>query len=269
MTQYVFDNARQEAARRFDALAELYDPITTRHLEALGVQEGWRCLEVGGGSGSVAAWLARRVGPSGRVVVTDINPRHLVSLSDLGRAGLEVRQHDIAVDPLEPASFDLIHERLVLIHVPNREAALRNMATALKPGGWLVLEDFDPTFASLTWPTEHQTFAALYDKMQRAVQQLLLAHGGSTDLGRQLPALLRKAGLESIGAEGHFALVPGGSIGAQLDRANFEQVRAEAVGAGLITEAEVDQVLVGLDDPTMAVSTRFLVSAWGRGPHGT
>src|SRR5215213_8379777 len=152
MTQYVFDNAKQQAAQRFNALAELYDPITTRHLDAIGVEEGWHCLEIGGGSGTIATWLAHRVTPSGRVLVTDIDPRHLTAVGELRLPNLEVQRHDIAVDPLPERAFELIHERLVLIHVRDRAAALHTMVQALKPGGWLVVEDFDPTFASLTWP---------------------------------------------------------------------------------------------------------------------
>jgi ubiquinone/menaquinone biosynthesis C-methylase UbiE len=267
MTQYVFDNAKQQAAQRFNALAELYDPITTRHLDAIGVEEGWHCLEIGGGSGTIATWLAHRVTPSGRVLVTDIDPRHLTALGELRLPNLEVQRHDIAVDPLPERAFELIHERLVLIHVRDRAAALHTMVQALKPGGWLVVEDFDPTFASLTWPADDPSFATLYDKMQHAVQTLLLAHGGATDLGRQLPRLLRSFGLEAIGAEGHFALSPGGSIGERLDRSNFEQVRGEAVSAGLITDREVDDLLARMDNPAMAVSTRFMFTTWGQRPH--
>ncbi len=46
-------------------------------------------------------------------------------------------------DDLPTAQFDLIHARLVLIHIPAREAVLERLVTALRPGGWLVIEDFD------------------------------------------------------------------------------------------------------------------------------
>ena len=58
---------------------------------------GWRCLEVGGGSGSIANWLADRVGDTGSVVVTDIDPRFL---NRSPRRNVEVRRHDISTDPL-------------------------------------------------------------------------------------------------------------------------------------------------------------------------
>src|SRR5437899_8672325 len=100
---YVLDNAAKEASARFDALAAMYDPVTIRHLQNRGVSPGWHCLEVGGGGGSIAAWLAARVGSAGHVVVTDIDPRFLESLQV---PNLEVRRHDIVNDPLPEAALD-------------------------------------------------------------------------------------------------------------------------------------------------------------------
>jgi len=87
---YVLDNAGEQARARFDALSAVFDPGTIRHLETCGIGSGWHCLEVGGGGGSIAAWLSKRVGPTGRVLVTDIDPRHLQSLKF---HNLEVRSH--------------------------------------------------------------------------------------------------------------------------------------------------------------------------------
>ena len=58
--QYVFDNAGDQTPNRFGALETLFDPLTIRHLTSCGVSAGWRCLEIGGGSGSIARWLGER-----------------------------------------------------------------------------------------------------------------------------------------------------------------------------------------------------------------
>src|SRR3982751_1156180 len=110
-TPYLLNNAGMQAPARFAALAAMFDPGTKRHLTSRGVAQGWNCLEVGGGGGSIAAWLAERVGPSGRVLVTDIDPRHLETLH---LPNVEVRRHDILTAPLPAGAFDLIHVRLVL-----------------------------------------------------------------------------------------------------------------------------------------------------------
>src|SRR5262245_15816586 len=98
MTNYIFDNAAErETGERFSNLELLHDPHTVRHLLEAGVGRGWRCLEIGGGSGSIARWLANCVGPEGHVLVTDIDPRFLANISG---ANIEVRRHDIGADSL-------------------------------------------------------------------------------------------------------------------------------------------------------------------------
>src|SRR5262245_7876226 len=109
MTRYIFDNAATaETAERFASLDALYNFRTFRFLETTGIGPGWRCLEVGGGSGSAAAWMAERVGPSGYVLVTDLDPRLMESAARCKFANMEVRRHDIGTDPLPEAAFDLI-----------------------------------------------------------------------------------------------------------------------------------------------------------------
>src|SRR5262249_9995586 len=101
---------------RLGLLTRLTDPIPTRRLLRLGVGAGWDCLDVGAGDGSVARWLADRVGPQGRVVATDLDPRFLIGL-DLHN--LEVRRHDLVRDDLEAGGYDLVHCRFVLMHLPD------------------------------------------------------------------------------------------------------------------------------------------------------
>jgi len=88
-SRYVFDNAvTAETEQRFAGLEAALDPSTFRYLSGIGVTSGWVCWEVGAGSGSIATWLAERVGPTGRVLATDIDPR-FIPVSRL--AHLEVR----------------------------------------------------------------------------------------------------------------------------------------------------------------------------------
>jgi 2-polyprenyl-3-methyl-5-hydroxy-6-metoxy-1,4-benzoquinol methylase len=137
---YLFPNSDPETPARFAALSELFDEVSIHHLTKLGVRTGWHCLEVGAGSGSIAKWLADRVGPGGHVLATDIDTSFLRCIKS---PNVEVRQHNIAVDALPEATFDLVHSRLVLNHVPQRDEALQRMISALKPGGWILVEDHD------------------------------------------------------------------------------------------------------------------------------
>ena len=127
---------------RLGLLEGIFDPISIRRRSV--VQAGWWCLEVGAGRGSMAVWLAERVGPNGRVVATDIDVTYLERLDV---PNVEVRQHNIlddSLDLLAPGSFDVVCSRLMLFHLVGRqEEAIRRMVLCLKPGGLLIDEDAD------------------------------------------------------------------------------------------------------------------------------
>jgi len=262
-TRYVFDNAHGEARERFPALSDLYDDETIRSLQAVGLAPGWQCLEVAAGGGSIAQWLAAKVGTSGRVLATDLDARFLESLAD---PAIEVRRHDVVRDPLPDSAFDIVHARLILVHLPERELALAKMVGALKPGGWLVCEEFD----SLSMPADpalHPTECAL--KAQAAMQRVMAARGANTRYGRDLAARMRAHGLVDIHADGRMTMWQGGSAGARLFRANFEQLRDELLQIGLLTQAELDDDLAHLDDPRTLFPSPVMWTVRGRRPHSS
>jgi chemotaxis methyl-accepting protein methylase len=76
------------------------------------------------------------------VLATDIDVSWIEPAAD---TVLEVSRHNLISDPPPPEMFDLVHARLVLVHLEDRAAALQVMIAALRPGGWLMLEDADPT----------------------------------------------------------------------------------------------------------------------------
>src|SRR5205814_3436619 len=93
----------------------------------------------------VTMYADAAVGPTGHVLATDIDVSWLTAGD-----GYEVRRHDVAADPPpQPGTFDLVHARLVLVHVPDRARALATMAAALRPGGWLLVEDADTALQPL------------------------------------------------------------------------------------------------------------------------
>jgi ubiquinone/menaquinone biosynthesis C-methylase UbiE len=257
---YSLDNSSREAPARFDALSGLFDRGTIRHLEDRGISEGWRCLEVGGGGGSITSWLANRVGRAGHVVVTDIDPRFL---EPLAAENVEVRTHNIVTDPLPDSIFDLIHARLVLVHLPEREKVLTRLVSALKPGGWLVDEEFD-SVSLLPDPTVSPGEVSLNSQM--AVMRLLKDRGVERRFGRLLYGRLRAHGLGEVGAEGRLFMCRGGSSGVSLMRTNFHQLRGALLDAHYITEQEFDQDSARLDDPDFMAPSPIMWTVWGRRP---
>ena len=259
---YIFDNAvMPSSSQRFGSLESLYDERSTHYLERTGLEKGWRCLEVGGGGGSIANWLANRVGDKGSVVVTDIDPRFLKTSA---RPNVEIRCHDVGADPLVADEFDLIHARLVLIHVPDPWRAISHLVNALKPGGWLVVEDFDPSFADRTLSCADGAAAGLTTKIFVAMRTLMQDRGLSVEFARNLYARFVSMGLVDVGMEGHIGVRPGGSDGARLDLANLRQIRDEAIARRLLTADEIDQMTALLESKDFAVLSPVMFSAWGR-----
>ena len=272
-TGYAWDNSCEpEAARRFSGLSEIFDPQTTRHMEAMGIRAGWSCLEVGGGGGSIARWLSAKVGRSGRVLVTDIDTRFLDGLR--AQSNIEVLKHDITKDELPTDKFDLAHARLVLFHLAERERALARMISSSKHGGWVLVEDYDlgPVRDALGYdyhPTKGvppKMSTNVVEKMMRARGEVLLSHGADLTYARRLYHLFRSRGLQEVGMEGFHTTYRGGSIGSRLDKANSLQSKDEMLATGILTEKEFDEALRLMDDPEWARYGPLMISVWGRKP---
>ena len=262
MTSYVLDNAADQAPLRFSALETCLDPATTRHLAALGVGPGWCCLEVGGGGGSIGRWLSARVGDTGRVLVTDIDPRWIGGVHD---GNLEIRCHDIVHDDLPQGAFDLIHARLVLIHLPERRQVLRRLIGALRPGGWILLEEFDLQALPITVlgdPSARERFRKGHGAMTRVIADAGVDYGWGGSLYR----VFLDENLIDVGAEGSTRMWTGGSPWAELFLANTDQLEAKMVATGDVTPADVDAFRAVLEDPAVAFNSYLTISAWGRRP---
>ncbi|MDB5410531.1 MAG: putative methyltransferase [Rhodospirillales bacterium] len=255
---YVFDNAWQRGRARLDAVEAFLDPGTIRALEGLGVAPGWRCLELGAGGGSIAAWLSSRVGPAGKVVATDLDTRYVAERADA--ANIEIRRQDIVADPLEASAFDLVHARLVLEHIPQRDAVLAKLTRSLRPGGWLMLEAVD----YVSGVPVSELGAAEHARSQDVRLRAFGAAGLKADYGRHLPRLMRAAGLVEIGNEGRVFVMEGGSPGARWFQLSMEQVRDRLVGPERLSDAEVDRMLGLFADPEWAALSPIILAAWGR-----
>jgi SAM-dependent methyltransferase len=255
---YLLDNRAADASQRFEALAAVFNPWTFQHLDALGLGSGWRCWEVGAGGPTVPAWLAGRVGPGGEVVATDIDVSWMRD-DDAYRT----LQHDVARDDPPGDRFDVVHTRLVLTHVPERDEGLRRMARALRPGGWLLVEDFDVTLQPLACLDPVADADERANRIRERFLALLVGRGVDVAFGRTLPRRLRSLGLVDVRADAYEPLaVPATPA---LEQANVQQVREGLTATGL-AEGEIDAHLSALAAGGLDIATPPLVSAWGRRP---
>jgi SAM-dependent methyltransferase len=248
---------RDVEEERLGLLEQLFDPVSRQRRDL--VRPGWRCLEVGAGRGSMAVWLAEKVGASGQVVATDVDTTYLERLNV---PNLEVRRHNILDDSLESlgrGSFDLVSSRLMLFWLAGRqETAIRRMAECLRPGGWVVDEDGDWGMVGPVDPT-HRLYGAFHEWWS--------SRGYDPTFGRKLPALFERCGLQNIRHESSAQVVRGGSPWACWWKQTLEGIRANEEAAGSLTRAreqEYQQLMAPFTDPSVWLLSELLHACWGQ-----
>lgn len=252
----VFDHGRPEESERLALIEEEQDPYTTSRIEALGIAPDWQCLEIGAGKGSMAVWLADRC-PHGRVVAVDLD----VSMVDAqGRKNIEVREMDISSETFATGSFDLIHARAVLTHLPNAQDICNRMAQWLRPGGWLFVAD------PASFPVDSSPHALM--RKIGAASTAVMSEMVGTDpyWARSYPIPLVRAGLVDIDAECRLRLMQGGTREAKMFELMLAQMEQPIIATGLVSAEEVASVRQQLLDPAFFDFPPAFVRAWGRRP---
>jgi SAM-dependent methyltransferase len=157
-------------------------PLATA-LDRLGLGPGWRCVDVGAGGGDVSVALAEVVGHSGRVYAVDSDPLARDEVAHAAAAHSQVIALTQAGEDLVlPELVDLAFCRFLLLHVADPAAVLRRMATAVRPGGWVVAQ-------------EPITSAGRVGGVA-----LSMPDAPHPDVGAVLPALVRDVGLDLLDA---------------------------------------------------------------------
>lgn len=139
-TRQQWEDAAEAWHRWGPTLESWLGSATEAMLDAAGVSSGSQVLDVAAGAGGQSLTAARRVGPSGRVVATDVSPTILTyaakAAAGAGLTNVETLEADgEALDGLPPDSFDAVISRLGLIYFPDQKAALAGMRRALRDGG--------------------------------------------------------------------------------------------------------------------------------------
>ena len=105
------------------------------------------------------------------------------------------------------------------------------MAAALRPGGWLLVEDADTALQPLACLDDSGPAQRRANRLRDAVRELLTRRGADLRYGRTLPRALREAGLVDVAAAGSFPV--GGLACDRLEAATIRHVRGELLAADL------------------------------------
>lgn len=234
-TEYVLKSDSALGLRQLGYLELLYDEPTKRFLADLDIEPGSRCLDIGAGAGSISRWLAERTGPIGSVVAIDIAPDHLE-----GGRNLVNERHDINGGLPDGGPFDLIHARLVLMHLARREELLAELIEGLAPGGWLVLGEAETygTSPRDILSARTQADVEVFNHVVNVTFDIGRTAGIDYEWARRLGGLLVDAGLVDVRAVAYAAMTSGGRAGGMLTANYIRQVQSLVLDAG-VTESEL------------------------------
>ena len=250
---------------RLEMLNTLYGRRTEELLEELGIAPGMRVADVGCGVGTIVAWEAGRVAPGGIAVGIDKSEAQLdeatkrAAASELGNVQV-VCASAYAID-LPDASFEIVGCRSLLSHLVDPQAAVREMARLVKPGGFLICEDIDMRTIHTDPPSR------AYDR----IVELYYALGDVTNcdysVGARLADLIAAAGLEVLGSRSD---QPGPRTGdaKRWWELTFIETAPAMKSAGVLTDEEFTSLCaqiapLGMDTTTAIFQPRHFQS-WGR-----
>ncbi|OBF36720.1 hypothetical protein A5724_12690 [Mycobacterium sp. ACS1612] len=245
-------DAERERAR-LKGIEALWDPGSQSLLAELGLGSEWRCLEVGAGGGSLVKWMAGR---GAAVTAVDIDTRFI---EHLGSENVDIRCLDIRTDALPPGEFDLIHTRLVLEHLCNRQQILGRLAATLRPGGLIVIEALDWSYFS--WVP----VVPALDAMSTAVLDYAEQAGGlDTSYGRHLLTALNEAGLADVRGQGRAHVIDVSCQGFDFFKLTIESLRQQLIDIDALSEAEAKTVDTCLRDRHLRINTPLMMAGIGR-----
>ena len=234
-------------------------------LDAIGVQPGWACLDVGCGDGQVSVELARRVGRTGRVMGVDSDAQAI----ELAREAAEASEAPVTFvccdirELRETEHFELAYARLVLSHLTDPAAALRAMHVALRPGGVVAVEDL------FTGTLRADPPAAAIDQLQKVYSATVRHHGGDPTIGPRLVAMVTASGFEDV--REIVVTNPMTTVDQKLFIVELlDNMRPAIVGAEAATESELDEIRAGLErsarDPGSVFYQAQIHQVWGFRP---
>ncbi|HEY2672110.1 MAG TPA: methyltransferase domain-containing protein [Rugosimonospora sp.] len=267
-SRYALNNLSDYANQHHESLAALLDPGSrSRTLELLGGSlAGKTCLEVGAGHGSFALWLADQAGPQGRVTAIDLHPERIPE-----HDRLTTLQRDVTLfEPVPQGPADFVHTRLMLQHVPQREAVLHWLVSdeILKPGGVLLVEDWDASRTDVVMDAPSPEDGERFNRFQEFMgREVFAGRGTDRTWARRVHGRMVAEGLTDVHTIVSGQAWTGGDVGGRLVAASVRQTYPLLQAAGM-TDSELEGIIALLDDPRLVLSSHLMYSTSGTKPVG-
>jgi SAM-dependent methyltransferase len=183
-----------EEYERLRRQALMYEPFAVAAFDRIGLGQGMSCLDVGCGPGEVMRLMAERVGPAGRVVGLDVDDRlarqALSALHGKGHTQCTIVTADLyTLEHTVPDLFDVVYARLLVQHLSDPLAGLKQMYQRVKPGGHLLIQDLYLSAIDSDSPSN------LLREMRAVVDGVWAKAGKDARAGMTLPGHFIRAGI--------------------------------------------------------------------------
>jgi len=263
-TEYVLGYSDDEHAR-LDVQALLLEPATRWALEKVSVKAGWRCLDVACGTGSVTRILGDLVGPNGSVHAVDLDEtygnRAIKKLESAGSGKFSFEKLDVTagVSP-KGAPFDLVFTRLLILHMAEPLKVLKNLWSWVKPGGVLLVQDYDMLPATTFTDGGNAEHGSLL------IRKIFGAMGVDFRAGSTMPRKFLMADIgPHDGIEVSATFVPGKDNIARSSPV-LHSLKPVALKYGLVAEGEIEVLLAAMaiegQEPHCIGRWPDLISTW-------
>ncbi len=226
---------------RLRVQSDLFRPDAQDMLNAIGVQPGWRCLDLCCGIGGITDLLSYHAGSTGDVIGLDSDAAKIAVAENWahvnGYTNVRFVHGDAFATGFEPRSFDLVHTRFALSIVPGGAAMLPHLLELVRPGGVVLFEEVE--WDSVACHPEN----ASWDRAAAAIDQCFSRIGSDLRFGRKLPSLLTAAGAEvSRMRPCNYALRHGQPMHHHVPL-TVAAMRASMVEHGVLDGATVDRIV--------------------------
>lgn len=254
MSQYVLGTDDHELAR-LELQQKVWGPHTEHFIDRLRVPSGARILDVGCGPGFVLESLHSRVGTKGHLTALDESAEWMVHLTRvIGKNGwrnVHLVQERVQDYRVEAGVFDLVFMRWVLSFLPEPEALVAKLASGLRPGGVMAIQDYNHEGCSL-FPDSPR-----FRDVVAATRRWIASRGGDLWIAGRLPAMLRDAGLDVVDCTPHVICGGPGSPAFRWADAFFPHHSRTMVEQGILGEAEREAFLAEWEERKADPATMF------------
>jgi ubiquinone/menaquinone biosynthesis C-methylase UbiE len=237
-------------------------------LDRVGLRPGQRAIDLGCGPRGILDLLAGRVSPGGHVVGVDADAAHTAMAasfaSERALSGVEIITADARHTGLPASSYDLVHARTLLVNIPGPADVVAEMVRLARPGGWVAVLEPD-TELQLCYPP-----SAAIDRLAEIFTAAFSRNGADPTIGRRVPDLFYRAGLNDVGVEARPQLYPHGHSRRMIRLDLVRSMRSQIVDMGLASREELEELDAAarahLDNPRAVVMFGLLFGVWGRKP---